>query len=69
MNREILKQLVNLDNRFNLAILTLGEIFATIGDGDISSVYGDIGITITKDHLVLINLDTGEIILALRKEI
>lgn len=68
MNKETLKQLIT-DNEFCLAIIALVEIFADVGDGDISLVCDDVGITITKDHLVLVNLDTGEIILALKKEI
>ena len=73
-NTEKLKQLAdklrpNVDNRFDLAILTLVETFAEVGDSQITSSCGDIGISLTKDSLFLVNLDTGEIMFGLRAEI
>lgn len=54
-----------VDHRLDLAILTLVETLADVGDGHITSTCGNIGISITEDSIFLVNLDTGEIILTL----
>ena len=59
----------DVDGRLDLAILTLVETFADVGDGYITSTCGNIGISITKDRIFLVNLDTGEIIFTLSAEI
>lgn len=73
-NTEKLEQLAdklrpNVDDRFKLAILTLVEAFAEVGDSQITSSFGDIGIGLTKDSLFLVNLDTGEVVFDLKAEI
>ena len=71
---EKLKQLAdelrhNSDNRLDFAILTLVDMFANVGDGNITSTCGNIGISVVKDSIFLTNLDTGEIIFTLSAEI
>lgn len=73
-NTEKLEQLAdklrpNVDNRLDLAILTLVETFAEVGDSQITSSCGDIGISLTEDSLFLVDIDTGEIVFGLRAEI
>ena len=59
----------NVDNKLDLAILTLVEAFADVGDGNITSTCGNIGISVVEDSIFLVNLDTGEIIFTLSTEI
>lgn len=73
-NTEKLEQLAdelrpNVDHRLDLAILTLVETLADVGDGHITSSCGNIGISITENSIFLVNLDTGEIIFTLTAEI
>lgn len=58
----------NVDHRLDLAILTLVETLTDVGDGHITSTCGNIGISITKDSVFLVNLDTGEIVFTFRVE-
>ena len=59
----------NLDNQLDLAIFTLVDMFANVGDSNIISTCGNIGIILVKDSIFLTNLDTGEIIFSLSAEI
>lgn len=59
----------NSDNGLDLAILILIDMFANVGDGNITSTCGNIGINVVKDSIFLVNLDTGEIIFTLSAEI
>lgn len=73
-NTEKLKQIAdelrrNSDNELDLAILTLVDMFANVGDGNITSTCGNIGISVVKDSIFLVNLDTGEILFSLTAEI
>lgn len=71
---EKLKQLAdelrhNSDNGLDLAILILVDMFANVGDGNMTLTCGNIGISVVKDSIFLVNLDTGEIIFTLSAEI
>ena len=59
----------NIDNKLDLAILTLVETLSDVGDGNITSTCGNIGISVVKDSIFLVNLDTGEIMFILNIKI
>ena len=59
----------NVDNKLDLAILTLVETLSDVGDGNITSTCGNIGISVVKNSIFLVNLDTGEIMFTISTEI
>ena len=59
----------NVDYRLELAILTVIDTLADVGDGHITLPCGDVGISITKNSIFLTNLNTGGIVFTLKAEV
>jgi hypothetical protein len=56
----------NVDNRFDVAMLTIVETLAMVDPGDTCSwSCGNLGINITSNHIELVDIEASRAILAL----
>ena len=71
MNKEKLERVAdelrcNVDNRFDVAMLTIVETLADLDEGDsVSWSIGNIGINVTKNSIELVDIEASRAILSL----